>query len=252
MDTWTMFCTSFQPLSLFLAQWALPHFALYSPVWKRGKTCQWNVSQLLLRSRSFSGVCMKWINPTCWKVTRTGVGGLNDLFKWEFKVSASCPSLCSPSVLFAYHFTVGLTRQVQVFLQQWVSVHVSVTVCVFVGESLSPSLTPCLCHSLPAYASVLSLLFLPSAKHTKQSQVQPFSWPNTLLKTPQWSPKPKPGFSCTIVTSKQKMLCSVRTIYISTTRASFSLFLLSRNNLVRLLYVCIRLCVSVCVWVLRE
>lgn len=133
-----------------------------------------------------------------------------------------------------------------------VSVCACVCNCVCLLESLSPSLTPCLCHSLPAYASVLSLLFLPSAKHTKHSQVQPFSWPNTLLKTPQWSPKPKPGFSCTIVTSKQKMLCSVRTIYIFTSRASFSLFLLSRDNLVQLLYVCIRLCVSVCVWVLRE
>lgn len=74
------------------------------------------------------------------------------------------------------------------------------------------------------YVAIFPFLFLLSAEYAKHSQVQPFSVPNTLLKTPQRLPKPKRGFSCTIVTSKLNMLCSVRTIYTSTSRASFPSF----------------------------
>ena len=40
------FAHHFSLFSFFSAQCALPHFILYSPVWKRGKACQWNVCLL--------------------------------------------------------------------------------------------------------------------------------------------------------------------------------------------------------------
>lgn len=113
------------------------------------------MSQLLLTSRSFSGVWRNGINSTCWKVTMTGMGGLNDPFKWEYKCLLHARA--SPLVLLVYHFTAVLTCKVQVLLQQWVCVHVPVTVCICWREPLSlsrslsrstpVSLSTCLCLS---------------------------------------------------------------------------------------------------------
>ena len=33
------------------------------------------------------GFCANRINPTCWHVTPSGVGGLNDPFKWDYRLS---------------------------------------------------------------------------------------------------------------------------------------------------------------------
>lgn len=157
-------------------------------------------------------------------------------------MSASCPSSCYPSVLFVFHFAAGLTHQVQVFSQQrmcvCVCVHVPITECVCVKRvSLTLSRTVCLTLS----ASSLLCLFFPSSPY-QHSQVQPFSLPNPLLKTPQRLPKSaKPGSSCTIITSKQNMLCSERTIYTSTLRASFLSFCFQGTSFCDY---------CVCVWVL--
>lgn len=102
---------------------------------------------------------------------------------------------------------------------------VSNCVCWRVSQSLTLSRSMSVSPSLAPYVFAFSFLLLPIPKHTKHSQVQPFSLPNPLLKTPQQLPKSaKPGSSCTIITSKQNMLCSVRTIYTSTLRASFLSF----------------------------
>lgn len=119
-----------------------------------------------------------------------------------------------------------------------VCVHVPITECVCVKRvSLTLSRTVCLTLS----ASSLLCLFFPSSPY-QHSQVQPFSLPNPLLKTPQRLPKSaKPGSSCTIITSKQNMLCSERTIYTSTLRASFLSFCFQGTSFCDY---------CVCVWVL--
>lgn len=94
---------------------------------------------------------------------------------------------CLPQFVFTlsphvFHFTADLTCQVHVFLQQLMCVH-GLELCVLF-QRISRALTPILPPSPLTYVSIFPFLFLLSAKYAQHSQVQPFSVPNTLLKSP--------------------------------------------------------------------
>lgn len=105
----------------------------------------------------------------------------NDAFEWDLKSVLHGPAHVKALYpLCFFHFTAGLTHQVQVFLQQQecvcVCLRLYMCVCVCVGECLShsPSLALCLSvslfTSLPLYISVFSLLFLHIPTQTYQAQ----------------------------------------------------------------------------------